>query len=198
MMPLSPLSVHDLTEAVLACVCAHLEETAAQTEGQPGCPCRTCVVPGAVAFDSCEDPCSGEAGGQLTVSLARLYPASPSDFPAEDRTVRGLRGCPGISLNAAELIVTLLRCAPIGDDNGCPPTCEELAAAARVMHIDAVTVQTALLCCFPATAPSRRGRRFVLGPQRTIGPQGGCVGVEQRVTIALPGCASCPGEDSPS
>ncbi|GGT29158.1 hypothetical protein P6B95_15465 [Streptomyces atratus] len=81
-------------------------------------------------------------------------------------------------------------------EQGCPPTCEELAAAARVTHLDSVTVYNSLMCCLPHTA-GRRGRRFVMGQQRTIGPQGGCVGVEQRVIVALPGCAPCPEEASP-
>lgn len=82
------------------------------------------------------------------------------------------------------------------DEGGCPPTCEEEAEAARVLHVDAVTVYNALLCCLPQTGTGRRGRRFVLGPQRTVGPAGGCVGIEQRVTVALPGCGKCPGEEA--
>ncbi|MDX3237211.1 hypothetical protein PV392_16335 [Streptomyces sp. ME03-5709C] len=193
-MALSPLAVHDLAESVLACVCAALETTAAEIEGQPGCPdCGACVVPGAAAWDRCDDPCATSAtGGQLSVSVARMWPSTT--FPQEDREVRGLRGCTPPPVTAVELVITLLRCAPMPDEGGCPPSCDDLAAAARTLHVDQVTVYNALLCCLPGTdATRRRGRKFVLGASRVVGPEGGCVGIEQRVTVALPGC-KCPGE----
>lgn len=192
-MAMTPTAVFDIAETVLACVCAALDETAAEVEGQPGCPCRACVIPGAPAWDSCDSACSGEPGGQLTVNFSLLYPSSA--FPQADREVRGLRGCAPPPTTALELVITLLRCAPGPTTNGCPPPCEELEAAARVLSVDAATVYNALMCCLPHTA-GRRGRRFVMGQQRVLGPQGGCVGIEQRVTVALPGCAPCPGEES--
>ncbi|MER6632327.1 hypothetical protein ABT301_29605 [Streptomyces sp. NPDC000987] len=191
-MPLSPLAVHELTESVLACVCAALDETATQVEGQPGCPeCRRCVVPGTAAWDGCEDPCTGEASGQLTVNVTRIYPSTTSSFPSPDQTVRDLRNCQPPPVTAVELVVTLLRCAPGPTEDGCPPDCDLLSEAARVLHVDALTVYSALLCCLPATGGGRRGRQFVLGQQRIIGPQGGCVGLEQTVTVALPACPPC-------
>ncbi|UQA95612.1 hypothetical protein [Streptomyces halobius] len=190
-MPLTPLALHDLTEAVLGCVCAALQATAEEVDGQPACPCRACVVPGAVAWDSCGDPCSGSGdGGQLSVNVVRLNPTNP--FPNEDRTVQGARNCQPPTTTAVEIAVTLLRCAPTVDEQGCPPTCQELEQAARIVHVDAVTVFNALYCCLPGTGGGRRGRKFVMGQQRTLGPEGGCVGVEQRVTVALPGCVKCP------
>ncbi|MFU0240457.1 hypothetical protein ACKI1J_32550 [Streptomyces scabiei] len=199
-MPLTPYSVHDLAEAVLGCVCAALDAAAETVPGQPGCPCRTCVVPGVVAWDGCgpEDCAPDGEPGQLTVSVARIYPAG-QNFPAEDRTVQGVRGCMLPPLTAAELIITLLRCAPVQDEEGCPPPCEEQTEAARILHVDASTVYSALWCCLPGLGLNpRRPPRFVIGAQRIVGPDGGCVGVEQRVTVALPGCGKCPGEDGTS
>lgn len=196
-MALTPLAIHDLTEAVLGCVCAALDLTAAEVDGQPGCPaCQACVVPGQPAWDSCDDPCGKEgSGGQLSVSVARIYPSTDADFPAEARMVQGVRGCVPPTVTALELVITLLRCAPTFSETGCPPTCTELSAAAQALHVDMVTVYNALLCCLPGTEQRRRGRRFVMGVQRTVGPEGGCVGLEQRVTVALPGCGQCPGEE---
>lgn len=194
-MALTPLAIHELTESVLGCVCFALDSTAATVEGQPGCPsCRACVVPGSVAWDSCDDPCGEESsGGQLTVSVARIFASSDADFPSETRTVQGVRGCVPPTMTALELVVTLLRCAPTVSEHGCPPTCDELSVASKVLHVDMVSVYNGLLCCLPGTEQRRRGRRFVMGVQKTIGPEGGCVGLEQRVTVALPGCAPCPG-----
>ncbi|MEU2487029.1 hypothetical protein ABZ593_20775 [Streptomyces sp. NPDC012617] len=195
-MALDPLAIHELTESVVGCVCAALTRTALVVDGQPGCPCRTCVVPGTVAWDSCDDPCGAKGeGGQLTVSVARIFGSSDADFPSESRVVQGVRGCTPPPLTALELVVTLLRCAPTMSENGCPPSCDELGRAAQVLHVDMVTVFNALLCCLPGTLPTRRGRRFVMGQQKTVGPDGGCVGLEQRVTVALPGCGQCPDDE---
>lgn len=190
-MALSPTAVHDLTQGVLACVCAALDETAAEVEGQPGCPCRACVVPGTPAWDSCADPCTGDVGGQLTVSVARLYPSD--SFPSQSVAVQGSRNCAPAPFTAVELVITLLRCAPGADENGCPPSCDDLADAAKVVHVDAATVLNALHCCLPGLGAGHRGLKYVIGQSRTLGPEGGCTGIEQRVTVALGGC-KCPAE----
>ncbi|MEC3994984.1 hypothetical protein VSR01_16185 [Actinacidiphila sp. DG2A-62] len=192
-MALSPLALHQLAETVLGCVCATLDTTAAEVPGQPGCPCRACVVPGPPAWDGCTDPCGGGEGpgGQLTVHVARTYPSTA--FPIEDRQVQGARGCTPPATTAVDLVVTLLRCAPTVDDTGCPPSCDELAAAAQIVHVDLTSIYNALLCCLPSTGTRRRGPQFALGQGRVLEPQGGCMGVEQRVTVALPNCG-CPAE----
>ncbi|MGW2100357.1 hypothetical protein ACWCPX_22165 [Streptomyces olivaceoviridis] len=195
-MALSPLAIDELAETVLACVCAALDEVATEVEGHPGCPdCRRCVVPGLPAWDGCEDPCTGSTGGQLSVNVTRVFPSTIQSFPSQDQTVRDARNCQPPPVTAVELVITVLRCAPGPTEDGCPPTCEELREAARILHVDSLTVYNALLCCLPHTAPAgRRGRRFVLGQQRTVGPQGGCVGIEQTVAVALPPCPPCTEE----
>lgn len=197
-MTLGPLAIHDMAVSLLACVCAALDEAATVVEGQPKCPdCASCVVPGQPAWDSCDAPCAtgGGSRGQLSVNVARIYASTQDTFPAESRVVQGLRGCVLPPLTAVELVVTLLRCAPTVNEEGCAPTCEELTAAARILHTDMASVYNGLLCCLPGTQPGRRlGRLFVMGAGRTLGPDGGCVGLEQRVTVALPGCA-CPTEE---
>jgi hypothetical protein len=194
-MAMSPLAVHELAETVLGCVCAALDATAAKVEDQPGCPCRACVTPGPPAWDGCDEPCGTDgAGGQLTVHVARIYPTAA--FPTEERVVLGARNCPAPAAIAVELVITLLRCAPTMDERGCPPSCDDLAAAARTVHVDAATIYNALVCCLPTTGARRRGPQFSPGTQRVLEPEGGCMGVEQRVTIAVPSCG-CPEEESP-
>lgn len=194
-MALRQTSVNDMAETILGCVCAALDAAADDVEGIPGCPCRACVVPGMPAWDDCEDPCGQSgAGGQLTVSFVRLY--TSTTFPADDLPVRGLPGCVPSAGVAAEFVVTLLRCVPISSEDGCPPTCEEQSAAAKILNTDAVTVYNALVCCLPKTG-GRRGPKYVMGQQKVVGPQGGCAGIEQRVTVALASCVKCPDEESP-
>ncbi|MDX3345875.1 hypothetical protein PV387_03350 [Streptomyces sp. ME02-6987-2C] len=188
-MAVNLLAVHETAESLLACVCATLTETAAVVDGQPGCPCAACVVAGTPAWDSCDGGCAGgETPGQLTVHFAGMV--ATSNFPQETRDVIGSRNCYPVKA-AAEYVVTLLRCAPSFTKEGCPPSCEEQTDAGRVLAVDAASIWNALECCFPSTSPARRGQQFVLGAQRTLGPEGGCVGVEQRVIVALPSCR-CP------
>jgi len=192
-MALTLEGVNELAEAVLACVCVTLDATAEEVPGQPGCPCRACVVPGTPAWDSCEDPCGeeGGTGGQLTVHVARIFPTT--EFPSETREVLGQKSCSPARI-AVELVITLLRCVPVADpDTGCPPTCEEETAAARVIQIDAASVLNALLCCVPSIGNRHKGPLYVIGAQKTLEPQGGCGGIEQRVMVALPSC-KCPEE----
>ncbi|KPI33263.1 hypothetical protein OV450_1351 [Actinobacteria bacterium OV450] len=192
-MAVQLLAVNDLAEDVLACICVALDQAATDVPGQPGCPtCRSCLVPGTVSWDSCEDPCGppAQVGGQLTVSVARVFPST--SFPSEDREIRGLRGCTQPTYMAVELVITLLRCVPGPTDDGCPPSCEDLAAAAKVLHVDLASVYNALLCCLPQTTTKPGSRRYVIGASKTVGPDGGCVGLEQRVTVGLYGCYACP------
>lgn len=106
-----------------------------------------------------------------------------------------MRGCNPPLSRAVELVVTELRCALGPAEEGCPPSCEDLDAAASITHIDSVNVFNAITCCLTVTGGRRRrGRPYILGRQQTLGPQGGCVGVGQRVTIGLPGC-KCPEVD---
>lgn len=119
-MAVSPLAVQQLAETVLGCVCATLEAVACEVADQPGCPCRACVVPGASAWDGCNDLCGArDPGGQLTVHVARIHPTVA--FPLEDRQVQGVRNCAAPTAIAVDLVVTLLRCAPTLDESGCPP-----------------------------------------------------------------------------
>lgn len=196
-MALSFLAVHQAAENLLTCVCTGLGRLPVEVPGLAGCPCRSCVVPGVAAADGCDSDCgalpAGTYPGQLSVNVIRLYSTDRQSFPREVATVRDLKQCVPPQVTAVELAVTVYRCAPMPSDQGCPPTCDELSAAAMQLHADMMAVQQAVLCCYAGTDTTRRtGRRYVLGQSRTIGPQGGCVGLEQRVTVALDDCLPCP------
>lgn len=199
-MALALTAVHTAAEDLLQCVCTGLSRLPVEVPGLAGCPCRSCVVPGSVAADGCDSPCAappeGEYPGQLSVNVVRLFSSGRQSFPREVLEVFSGKQCVPPPVTAVELAVTVYRCAPLPDDNGCPPTCEQMTAAATQLHADMLAVHTAVLCCYSDTDTTRRnGRRFVLGPSRTLGPQGGCVGLEQRVTVALDDCVPCPQEE---
>jgi hypothetical protein len=180
----------DASEALLACVCEALDDIPTTLPGMAGCPCRSGVVPGnEIAWDGCDTGCApldeGKWSGQLAVKTNRIFASDFGNFPREAAVVADLNGCKATPVMAAELVVSVIRCAPIGDGQ-CPPTVDELAATARQQNVDMVAVRKGILCCLAGTDPTRpRGRRFSLGGSTTIGPQGGCVGFEQTVTVDL-------------
>lgn len=197
-MTLSPLSVHAAQQDLLDCICNALDAQRITMPGLAGCPCRVGVVPATPAADGCDGGCNvgpGEFPGQLTVNLVRMYASDTLSFPRELASsapgggVRDLKNCQLPQVTALDLQITLFRCVPGPTDDGCPPTMAELDASALQFHADAFTIQQAVLCCYAGTDTSERrnGRRYVMGQTTTIGPQGGCVGLQTRVTVALDG-----------
>lgn len=197
-MTLSLLAAHQAAANLLECVCQGLARIPTEVPGLAGCPCRSCVVPGTPAADGCdESSCAplpdGQYPGQLTVNVVRIYSSDRQSFPREVQTVRDLRDCPPPQTTAVELNITLYRCVPGPTKDGCPPSCADLSASAMQLHVDMLNIQQSVLCCYAGTDTTRpRGRRYVLGASRTVGPQGDCVAVEQRVTVALDDCLPCP------
>lgn len=199
-MSLSPLAVHQAATDLLNCICEALDQLHTDVPGLAGCPCRVGVVPGAPAADGCDGGCNvpeGEFPGQLTVNVARIYQAARDQFPqyspSSPSSVRDLKNC-APTITAVDLVATLWRCSPGPDDQGCPPTMEALGATAMQLHADMLAIQRGIFCCFPGTdtVTRRHGRRYTMGQGATLGPQGGCVGVEQLVTVALDDCFVCP------
>jgi hypothetical protein len=187
---LSFLSLQQACDNLLTCVCAELDRLPAEA-GLAGCPCRACVVPGTPAVDGCDGGCDvapDEYPGQLTVSVARTFTATRASFPAEISIVRDLSLCADPGFLAADLMVQVWRCAPGPSDDGCPPSCDALTEAATQLHADMLAVQRAITCCFSATNTDRRkGWRYRVGQSLPLGPQGGCVGFQAIVTVALEG-----------
>lgn len=184
----------DAATVLLGCVCEHLQQAHEQHPTHPGCPCITCVTPGKPAWDSCCDCLpDGQHGGQLTVHVEQVWPYQEWPDPA---TGRDMHKCAPAGMGlAADLVVTLLRCTPTVSDQGFPPGCDQLQESARVTHVDQMVVAAAVTCCFPEALPARRGkrRRVLLRESRVVGPEGGCVGSETRVTVDLgPACLCLP------
>lgn len=199
-MALTLTSIHQAAQSLLDCVCGALTAAREELPGLAGCPCRVGVVPAAVAADGCDGGCNvapGEYPGQLTVSVRRMFATDVNSFPRElglgsGPTTGGVRDrslCRLPQVTAVELLVTLFRCSPGPTEDGCPPTMAELDETALQFHADMLSVQRGILCCYPSTEldARRNGRRFVVGQTTTIGPQGGCVGFQSAVTVALDG-----------
>lgn len=152
-----------LAEEIKDCLCVALEE-----QSDCGCPCRACVIVGPTVWDDCE--C-----GSLTIALDRVY--VHGNFPTSET---GPIFCS--SPLAGDFTITLLRCAPTVKDDGTAPSCDEISASARQIYTDFYITLRALICCLAA---KRRFAQFVVREAIPVGPDGGCVGFQIRVTIML-------------
>jgi hypothetical protein len=145
--------------ALAECLCQQIT-----ADGLPDV-CFCGVLPGAdVAFDYCA-PCD-EVGhcGQAWVRLVEMFPSKV--FPVPDAE----GNCS--SLLAFQLAVGIVRCAPVPDDDGTPPSMEDQFDTTGLVMADAMAIRRAILCC----ATANRNRDYLLGPYLPVGPEGGCVG----------------------
>lgn len=128
---------------------------------------RAYVAAGQVAWDDC---C-----GMLVAAPERTYRSVefPVEFTAEEDCYLGVI--------VVELVVLLVRCVPTVDDRGRAPAAEALDAAYRSLLDDAAVVWNALICADLYDEWQRANLS-----QTFVGADGGCIGVETRVTIGVP------------
>jgi hypothetical protein len=142
-----------------------------------GTPKQSYVAHGNVSWDNCCD-------GLLYIQFARIFIADGTVDAAQPTTCgRGL---------AADLNVTLLRCAPAPATNGPNvklPTPAELSRSALGMMEDGVAVM-ALLRSLAAAWRDVRYIDTVIGAWAPLGPDGGCQGGTLTMTVELPPTAS--------
>lgn len=137
---------------------------------------RAFTAPGlSAAWDTCCQKGDGE--GQASVAVERVYPTE--DFPIE---AAGLPMRCGPGEYAAVLAVEVMRCAHTVNDQGKPPTAEQVTGDADKVAADRQTVWDAILCDFLADADPGT---WTLGAWEPLGPNGGCVGGLWRVTVAV-------------
>lgn len=140
--------------------------------------CRTFVAPGAAApWDVCCS-CDRDHEGQAWVAVQQVAPTGP--FPAQ--STQPLRCRPADYL--AQIVVGVLRCATTVDDAGNVPTVDQLTDEAVKVSRDRTLIRYAVLCRWAEDADLLPGR-LVLGPWQPLGPQGGCVGGQTSLTIAV-------------
>lgn|GEM_PF-1519427 len=136
---------------------------------------RAHVAAGAVAWDDC---C-----GTLVVAPERIY--RTARFPTEGPDEMGCFD----GLIAVDLVVLLLRCVPTLDDRGRVPTVASMDAAYRAIMAEAAVVWNTLRGPFAPWETANQRQEFV-------GSEGGCIGVETRITVGVEEeswCPDCPG-----
>jgi hypothetical protein len=128
---------------------------------------RSLVAAGEIAWDNC---C-----GMLVAAPERVFRSI--SFPSEFTT---MEYCDTGHI-AHQLVLLLVRCTPAPDARGNAPAEATLDAAYRSFLEDAAVVWNAIEC---ADMPDEWQRASL--SQTFVGAQGGCIGVETRVTIGVP------------
>ena len=147
-------SIWERVTNLATCLCATCEENAT-----PLCFCG--VVPGLeVALDyhgNCANVC-----GMAWVRVSAMYPAS---------SVGAVNTQPGNcgSLVGVDVELGIMRCMPVGEADGSPPTPDQLRAAAELQISDALALWSAVRCCDPDSD-------WLIGQYQPFGPSGGIVG----------------------
>jgi len=144
-------------------------------------PTRTYVTTGEIVWDDC---CAD--GGQLVVSIKRTF--NTDTFPATVAT-------PLVCQNweaAADLEVQIVRCAPTYNDDGEPPTTEQLNESALLVINDAAAVRRGVTCCLLSMLDAGvEITDAIVNEQSFVGPQGGCVGSSLFITIGVLEVCDC-------
>jgi hypothetical protein len=138
-----------------------------------GVPSRSCVVPGAIAWDECE--C-----GQLSVSIIQAWPSVT--FPGDPGSGSQNQGPCAVPYLMAQLTVQVARCAPNPDSSG-SVACSALERGARVVAEDGMAIREAAFCALQFLKD--RDDDFIVRGQVVMGPEGGCMGVEQSVVVGI-------------
>lgn len=134
---------------------------------------RACVVNGAIAWDECD--C-----GLLAVGLGQQYLTEAFPAPIADTNA----GCRG-GLLAADLVVQIIRCAPNPPEGQLAPSCAALDASAREVLADAWQVLDTVPCTLEEMKDALEIVDYLPRAQPFRGSQGGCVGSELTVTVAV-------------
>lgn len=148
-------TIWDRMRDLAACLCAQCEDDSLP----PLCFCG--IVPGQeVALEyhgNCEDVC-----GMAWVRMTALYPASG---------VGAVNTSPGNcgSLVGVDVELGIMRCMPVGEADGSPPTADQLQAAAELQVKDALALWAAVQCC-------QASADFLIGQYTPFGPSGGIIG----------------------
>jgi hypothetical protein len=154
-------SAHD----VAAWLLAQVESALAECDREPLN--RAYVAAGQIAWDDC---C-----GMLVVAPERVFRSST--FPVQETNEELCWG----GYLTVDLLVLLVRCIPTVDDRGRAPSAAALDAAYTGIIEDAAVVFNAVI----SAMPNREWMRAT--PTQTfVGAEGGCIGVETRLTLGIP------------
>lgn len=148
------------------------DELAGTLGGQPD---RACVVPGLIAWDECD---CGLLAGTIT---QQFY---TDNFPQPNTGAATSIPCQS-SFIAAEMMISLIRCAPNPHGNQLAPPCAELDAAAQIWTVDAHILQQTVFCTLEEMRDNNDIVEYLVSNLVSAGPEGGCVGSDITFTVGL-------------
>lgn len=167
-MTCCPDTLGPLIAKLLDCLSVALDECNAMT-------CRTHLASGTEpAWDNC---CTCDIGsGQATVNVVQVSPDSTTTSGAITRCGHDF---------IATVNLSVMRCALTIADDGTPPDPEALTLEALQVLQDRKTMVQAVRCCFAGSevAPVVDASDWEFGDWLPLGPQGGCVGGVQTITL---------------
>lgn len=174
--PLAPIAA-----ALLADLCCRLAES-----DYPVCHCGFGLGdPPPMSF-CCEcDPAAVDdpvPQGEAWVRIGPVFPADALLSPLGEPDQR----CP-LGLIAVQITMGIYRCAPTMDDNGNPPSTEDIAAALAIQLQDRALLFRVARCVMAAGSLSH-----VIGGWDPIELQGGCMGSQLALTVGVADCLTCP------
>lgn len=137
-------------------------------------PDRYGVVPGIIPWDACD--CGMLAG---TVTMTYL-----SDTFPEVQT--GVVGNCTAAWEISEIVLQIIRCAPVSKVNGQSPTVKDQDTCAQLVRRDAAQCLQAVSVKLCAMKDDLEIVDSLIPAQQIRGPEGGCVGTELRVLVGLP------------
>lgn len=134
---------------------------------------RVCVVPGQLAWDDCE--C-----GLIAVEFNGSA-FSTNFFASQPGTSDGCRPYATFTYT-----ITALRCVTGTQNEGRPPTCEQLDAAAQTFYDDGLALLMGTAQALRSMIDANVILEYGMNGLVPTGPQGNCVGQTQQVIVALP------------
>jgi hypothetical protein len=140
---------------------------------------RACVVPGEIAWDSCN--CGLLAISVRNWTLTDSFPDTSAAFGANVA-----RGTPcDLPWLVGELHIQVIRCAPIPEGNAISVPCPDLDAAAKILLSDAYVTLTETVSTLCELREADQIIDYIIGNQETVGPAGDCVGSELIAQVGL-------------
>lgn len=164
--PYNPVTAR--LEALAACLCAQIEDP---ENGVPGV-CFCGVVPGAAIPAEYSGDCNN-ACGAAWVRLVTVYPSNQVGAAL----ITPGNCAHGLGMDAE---VGILRCTPVGDEQGNPPTQAELLDSTELQIADAILMLKAIECCEALNIND-----LIVGQYQPIGPEGGLVGGVYTLSLAV-------------
>jgi len=142
--------------ALAECLCAQVA-----ADGLPDL-CFCGLVPGEAPAVEYVDNCGDGNCGMAWVRWAAVAPVTGVGVP--NITKNNCNSSLGFDAE-----IGIMRCAPVGDENGNPPPVEDMLSTTDLQVADMMAMYRAMACCSALD-------EFIIETYTPIGPQGGAVG----------------------